>query len=471
MRPWVFVPLWRNNLKALNETEFDMSSDDKDVLSYSLIEGLRNRRSRRFALGMKTDGPLAFESKHQPVSLTEEEEALLVFAGCGINGYALSDLVIDPEGGGSIMTHLTGRTVASGDGAQAVAMIVVNDEGAYYVKRPQNLTRDEIADVIRMVRQGNLTNFYKQYRVKIKDGRVAPPIEPMFNLVCNKWSVYKPGTTYFIPINDISFIYINGLLNILGLVTGAYILDERHHFRSAGLEQFARSKGGHLNDDLKSSDILTILVAEIGTAELVAIEQGMMYQNMALMAEAIGIGGFPNFAEHEFGWFQALGFRMGEMGCAEYFGKGHFLDIAMHALKRDLPVPYPLGLECDGKILLKGYCPPYFKSMRDAVEALVDLKFGAEGIFRGRATASAWRDPEAIVAATPPLPKQVVEATVSYCEYIYETYGRFPAYVAPFRTVLGYQAGHLDINFYDRYYQPEVLSETHRQHMKRWHEE
>jgi hypothetical protein len=446
-----------------------MGIDTKDLFNYPLVDALRYRRSRRFSYGMKMEGPLAFESKHEPAPLTEEEEALLVFAACGINGYALADLVYEPGGGGRIMTHLTARTGASGDGAQSVAMVVVNDEGAYYVKRPQNLTPDEIRDVIQMVRQGNLTQFYREHRLKIKDGRVGPPVDPMYNLDCNHWSVYKPGTTYFIPINDLSFIYINGLLNILGPSTGAYILDERRHFRSAGLDPFARSKGGHLNDDPESSEIVTILLAEIGTAELIALEQGMMHQNMALMAQAMGIGGFPNFAEHEFGWFEALGFRMGSMGCSEYFGKGRLFDAAMHMLKRDLPVPYPLGLECDGKVLLRGLCPPYFQTMRDAVNSVVDVKFGADGTFRGGVTDSAWSDPQAIRAATARLPKEAIDAATSYCEYIYETYGRFPAYVSPFRTVLGFQAGHLDIDFYNLHYKPEALSETHRQHMARWH--
>ena len=39
-------------------------------------------------------------------------------------------------------------------------------------------------------------------------------------------------------------------------------------------------------------------------------------------------------------------------------------------------------------------------------------------------------------------------------------YGRFPAYSAPFRTVLGYQATHVDVEFYDCFYRPEALTAT-----------
>jgi len=41
----------------------------------------------------------------------------------------------------------------------------------------------------------------------------------------------------------------------------------------------------------------------------------MMLQNLGLMAQALGLGGFPNFANHEFAWFQALGFRMETDAC------------------------------------------------------------------------------------------------------------------------------------------------------------
>ena len=55
--------------------------------AHPLLNALRERRSRRFGLGMKIPaGPLAYKSRHQPVPLTEAEESALVFAACGITG-------------------------------------------------------------------------------------------------------------------------------------------------------------------------------------------------------------------------------------------------------------------------------------------------------------------------------------------------------------------------------------------------
>jgi hypothetical protein len=50
-----------------------------------------------------------------------------------------------------------------------------------------------------------------------------------------------------------------------------------------------------------------------------------------------------------------------------------------------------------------------------------------------------------------------VEATIAYCDYVYRRYERFPAYTAPFRTVIGFQVCRVDLDFYDRFYDPDVL--------------
>src|SRR5690242_13144219 len=91
---------------------------------YPLLSALRDRRSRRFGLGMKMpSGPLAFTSRHASQRLSEAEEAALVFAAAGITGHALADLCYAPSGGGGIMAGLVARTIASGDGLQTVALV------------------------------------------------------------------------------------------------------------------------------------------------------------------------------------------------------------------------------------------------------------------------------------------------------------------------------------------------------------
>src|SRR6266700_1457536 len=327
---------------------------DGHVSQYPLLTALLQRRSRRFGLGMKIPaGPLAFQSRHPSVPLSEDEEAALVFAACGVTGHALADLAYAPGEGGNIMGGLVARTIASGDGLQTVALIVTNDEATWLIRRPREMPASSIPELIELARRGAFTELYRRCRVKIKDGRAATPNEPLFNINANRWSAHAPGTSYFLPINDLTVMYVNGLLEILNETTGAFLLDERNNFRPAGLAKFARSRGGHLDDDPHQGRVATVRQIEQFVTEFVTVEQGMMLQNLGLMAEALGLGGFPNFANHEFAWFQALGFRMEQMPVNRYVGAGWLPSFFMKLLKRNPSIPYPIGLERNSEVLLK----------------------------------------------------------------------------------------------------------------------
>jgi hypothetical protein len=310
---------------------------------------------------------------------------------------------------------------------------------------------------------------YRRSRVQLATKRLAPPLDVPKNLDCNQWDVYRPGTTYLVPINEYTFMYVNGLLEFLNDTMGVFVVDERASFRPAGLGRFGKSKGGHLHDDPHARRTLTVERLEAILHSVVMVEQGMMLQNLGLMAHAMGLGGFPNFAGHEFAWFEALGFRMREMSTMEYLGANRLLRFAAGLLGKDPKIHFPVGLEKDGEVLLKPYCPPYYATMEDAVHAVVERKFGTRGIFRGGVASSGWSDPGAVAASAPPITKATVDAVVAYCTYLFETYGRFPAYPAPFRTSVGFQAAHLDLAFYDRFYRPEALGRTQREHDARWH--
>src|SRR5918911_1740992 len=130
--------------------------NDHDLSTYPLLSALKDRRSRRFAPGMALSGPLAYRSTKPPQPLSLEEEAALAFAGCGITGHALAELPYDPAGGGNIMIRFIGRTVASGHALHYVIVFVINDDGAWMLKRPQDFTPNELADILAASRDGRL---------------------------------------------------------------------------------------------------------------------------------------------------------------------------------------------------------------------------------------------------------------------------------------------------------------------------
>ena len=428
-----------------------------------LFDVLRNRRSRRVGVGMSIpDGPFKYSSPHKPVPLAEDEEAALAFAACGVTGHALADLSYGAGQGGSMLAGRLGRTIASADALNTVAMVVTNDRGAWLLKRPQEFTPAEFPELVKLAREGALTELYRRSRVQLSDRRAAPPLDSRHNFPINGWSLYAPGTTYFLPIVETTALTINALLELFDEAMGVFVRDERAWFRPAGLGRFARSRGGHLHDDPRELRSATIQTLETALLESMATEHGMALQNLALMTEALGLGGFPNFARHEYSWFQALGFRMGTMPASGYLGAHRLLSLALGWLGRDPAILYPLGLEQSGVTLLKPFCPPYYPTMRAAVLAFVETKFGAGGAYRGGGVQSSWREPGSVAAQISGPSSAAIEATAAYCDYVYRRYKRFPAYTAPFRTVIGFQVCRVDLDFYERFYRPEALSESVR---------
>ncbi|MBC7343489.1 MAG: hypothetical protein H5U02_13765, partial [Clostridia bacterium] len=66
-----------------------------------MMEAIFNRRCRRFGLGMEIDeGPNKFKSEHEPIPLTELEEAILVLGSLGVTGLNLSDAPWQGQFGG-----------------------------------------------------------------------------------------------------------------------------------------------------------------------------------------------------------------------------------------------------------------------------------------------------------------------------------------------------------------------------------
>jgi hypothetical protein len=434
-----------------------------DFKSVSLFDALRNRRSRRVGVGMSIpEGPFKYSSPHKPLPLTEDEEAALAFAACGVTGYALADLSYGAGQGGSMLAGRLGRTVASPDAIHAVAIVVTNDRGTWLLKRPQDFAPTEFPELVKLAREGALRELYRRSRVQLSEHRAAPPLDPGHNFPINRWSIYAPGTTYLLPVIETTALMINALLELFDESMGVFVRDERAWFRPAGLGRFARSRGGHLHDDPRELRSATIQALEISLLESMATEQGMVLQNLALMTEALGLGGFPNFARHENSWFEALGFRMGTMSASAYVGAGRFLSRVLGWLGKDPNIGFPLGLEKCGTPLLKPFCPPYFPTMQAAVRSFVETKFGAEGSYRRGAEQSAWREPGSVAAQIPGPSASAIQATAAYCEYVHQRYRRFPAYTAPFRTVIGFQVCRVDLDFYERFYRPEALSDAVR---------
>ncbi len=190
--------------------------------SFPLLDAMIRRRSRRFALGNKLQGgAFSFESQSPPVPLSLDEEAILAFAGSGVTGRVNGELPYRPDagpetGGGQIMMSMVGRTSSSADAVATVTLFVNNDDGTFIIPRPQDLPDDEFDALVGLGRQRRFTEMYKRTRIRLTDRRTEIPREVPYTPPFNKWSSNLPGSTFFVPVTDVTALYLTILFAALG---------------------------------------------------------------------------------------------------------------------------------------------------------------------------------------------------------------------------------------------------------------
>ena len=62
-----------------------------------------------------------------------------------------------------------------------------------------------------------------------------------------------------------------------------------------------------------------------------------------------------------------------------------------------------------------------------------------------------------------------IACTMAVCNYIHQTYGRFPATVDTMHLMWLMQTHHLGTDYYDRFFRPGAYGSTHAAHMAKWH--
>ncbi len=393
-----------------------------------LFETMYRRRTRRFPQGGKLlsrRAGLNYNSKEQPVPLSELETAILCFATSGITGVTVEEIR-------HLLGHLTviGRTAASPCASLTLHLFFSNDEGVFYYKTDST---DEIIPKKRvrtktLEDRKEILEDYKKNTTKLKDGRIDIPrnvigsaFESMVNL---------PGTTLFIPIADTTREYINLLFT--GLAQFRWQLWDEVKNQPAGV-------GKWIDDGFLNGNRMTITQYESMLPWLCNLEAGMAMQNLSLAATAMGLGSFM-------------------MHTIDLPTVMRSLNMHFEQLERE-PFPQatvnPVGI--DG--ILEGYCPPY-RTVEEAVEEIAAKKWGSEGIYGKKG----------YDLPKPKIYESIVEITKSYCSYVYETYGRIPKYHdAMFIPILA-QIHHLDTGFYEKFF-PEYLDEMDKAHMSTWHSE
>jgi len=427
-----------------------------DAWNFPLFDAIFNRRSRRFGYGMEIkEGPNKFKSAHDPLPLDEVEDALLIAAATGVSGLNLSDMPHAPrpdtldqvatwEGMCNTMVEHVGRTWSSPCGNHGTELFYTNDDGVYLMKL-RDVQPAGIQEIGSKDDRDKLITFVHNNRVKLFDGRLDVPRNTGAIMSFNMWNANMPGTTLFMPVSDVTEELINALM--LSADLGQYLVDDLHGMKSTIDERWI--KEGWVDTPIPLTMFEHSLSLAIGGAE-----GAFIGHNILLAEQALGLGG----------WLFGGMTGMVVMGGTP-MGRG--LGFRFEANPKN-PAAFPVPVGVDGAF--ESFRPPYYKNMDAAVDAVVAKKFGPNGTFNPFAKKPApYKNRADFLRQVPRTPEKTIEICKQSCRYIWDTFGTFPAIVPPMLLYVYIQAQHIELDFYDKYYDGPAYLKTHKEHMSKWH--
>ena len=459
----------------------------RELFKYPLMSAITERRTRRVCQGTSIrSGTISYESPNPPAPLSELEEAVLIVS-TGLSGQVtMHDVPVQAPDGtkqfSSPLMKILARTASSADNAQAVSFFMINDEGTWILRTP---TSPEVMAALRDLppRWQDWTpedwiHAAAAVKQRVYRERMDFPRQWPYYFIWNREISNRPGSTIIFPIVDLTRQTINVLLFLLAGGDGErpLFVDDWQKFRPKNLLDWAawfgslvglvpkiryqiiggakRARGTFLN----SADPVPLGVASTMRTDY---ETFFQLQNLMLIAQSMGLGGWihasvgaPYVFERDLekGTF-GLGFRMQQP--------------AQWRNWPPLPAPMPNPVGLDG--IIEGLCPPYVKSMNDAVDQVLEEKYGPKGaygdesVFARAYRKSAYAD-EFLKNAGRPTP-EAIQYAKDICNYIVDTYHRFPAHVNAFHVPgVWVQFSHLEVEYYEKFYAPDLYRRQAEHH-------
>jgi hypothetical protein len=407
----------------------------KEVFKYPILEAISRRRSRRFPVGCNMDfGALQYASKQPSVPLSDLELAILCWAGAGITGAVTNEDLTD-------LPTWVGRAIPSGHNSQLTKLIFTHDNGTF-IYDPKTATKPVEIDT--EPDREKIMTYFREDCHKIMPERVEMYPEAMLPPLV--WNINQPGTTVFIPVIDSVEAYLGTVIN--SIVRGGYQIFDDMKERPAGLQKWIDS------GDLKGPPVSLTSFEKTMQRGIFYASAFIMMEHIHLVAEAMGLGSVI-FA----------GYTGEVMLGITPMGKG----LNFRVVEDKEGNLNPVGL--DG--YFEAYCPPYYKSMDDAVDAILESMFSPASTlgpdYKGVLPFEYeyWQKIRPESGGRPS--EKHVDMVKSFCNYVYDTYGRIPAMSNAKSIPIWLQVHHLDIDFYEKYYAEGMVTEVQKNHMKLWH--
>jgi hypothetical protein len=440
---------------------------------------LSTLRSRRVAKGYSVDSgkpelrtssgnsivqdtsPLSFQSEHEPVPLTEVEEAILAWAACGPNGMVHWDIAV--HGGFHELTWIGGRTCASPGNSSSTDLIIIKDEGVFLYKPDQE--REAIVEIQGEADYDKVLRWHDQYTTKILDHRpnfdwgTRVPGCPNASLAgAYQYNLNREGTTWFLPIVDVGYLYFSILLNFFDAWHLTFIDDQTGE--PAGV--------GPWSTEGKGEFPVTIAQYEWFIFQEEQYPTGIMVENIRLAAEAMGLGNWTfggYFDDVLMGAFPqvtpGLGFRQEPPNPKAPLPTGALKTFGIEGVKEGIYVP-----------------GPRYKNGQEVIDQMLADKYQKGGtLSRGEDNYMLTRK----APFNPEVARELVnhpdlkvsdwarEAAIAYVDYCVERYGQCPVYYNPLQCNLSAVVHHVDEAFYEQFYSASTTTPQIREHMGHWH--
>ncbi len=224
---------------------------------------------------------------------------------------------------------------------------------------------------------------------------------------------------------------------------GGCFYDDINNRKIKGLEKFKHLV--NVDSPYPLSYLEQLTLGE-GTAEMATA----CYSGM-LMLQAMGLGGWMFDGIDRFSLLGAsanpdvpgLGFQFQTVG--------------------DSPLPHITGLPG----VFEAFCPPNYPTMLDATKAIVKRKFGEGGPFN-KSTPGPWKESSRVRSSAQFHSPEFQECVATMAQYIFDTFGKFPATIPAVYCLTYLQAHHLDLEFYDHFYKEGAYLYTHANQQKWW---
>ena len=414
---------------------------------FPLLQALFGRRSRRFGLGMRIPGgPFAYTSRHAPQPLDEVERLLLVAIGAGISGWNFGIPWTEsgaPDAGCNYPTRPIGRTFPSGAATHGSELLINDDSGAY-ITRFRDLDATAISEYDGPGDLARLLALLRPHIHRVRDRRIElPPSWPHVS-AHNRWVANQPGTTLFVPIAD----QAESLLSLLWIISGegvpiadpasGRLLGDAERLIAAGRLQRERA--------------LPLAGLEVKSLTGTTAELAIAAYNIHLVMQAIGLGGWL------FSGINPVSL-LGGFADAGLPGFGFRFAVPLPGTP-----PEPVGL--DG--VFEPLVPPYVPDMHTAVRRFAARKFGPGGNYDPQRPGP-FREAEAVKGGIDRYDDVFVSYLGTLAQDIFDLHGRFPATVPTVHLGPVTQAQHIDLDYYDRFFQPGAYLHTHATHQAVWH--